>query len=75
MSDYKNCLTKLKLLIKNYQYIDKHTIIGLIELYSIVEGNIYHLRQKQSKFTRAIFVVVTMTFGKLIQIIIQILIL
>ena len=55
MSDYKNCLTKLKLLIKNYQYIDKHTIIGLIELYSTVESNIYHLRQKQSKFTNLIF--------------------
>ena len=56
-SEYKNCLTKLRLLIKNYQYIDKQTIITVVELYPNSEGNIYHLRQKQSQFTRAIFVV------------------
>jgi len=56
-SEYKNCLTKLRLLIKNYQYIDKQTIISVVELYPNSEGNIYHLRQKQSQFTRAIFVV------------------
>ena len=55
--EYKNCLTKIRLLIKNYQYIDKQTVIAAVELYPNIEGNIYHLRQKQSQFTRAIFVV------------------
>ena len=57
MNQFPNCKIKFSLLIKNYQYIDSLTIIGLIELYSTINSKIYHLRQKQSKNIKTIFVI------------------
>jgi hypothetical protein len=52
---FKNCSIKIFCFLKNYQYIDKHTIIGSIELFPIYEGEIYNLRQKNSKYLKTLF--------------------
>ena len=53
---FKNCAVKISLIIKNYQYIDKHTILGFIEIFPNFEGLIYSLRKKESKNFQTLFV-------------------
>ena len=49
---------KFSILTKNYQYIDKHTILGLINILPNNEGKIYSTRYKQSKYLNILFVVI-----------------
>ena len=53
----KNCKLQLSMLVKNYQYIDKHTILGFIELLPNFEGNIYSVRRKLSKHFQTLFLI------------------
>ena len=51
----QNCKFKFSPLIKNYQYIDKGTIIGYIEVYPTVEGRYYSIKEKYQKILRHFF--------------------
>ena len=53
----KNCNVRLSLLIKNYQYVDEHTIIGYIEIFPNFEGLIYSIRKKESRLCQTLFLV------------------
>ena len=53
----KNCAVKISLLVKNYQYIDKHTNIGYIEIFPNTEGLIYSARKKESKHNVSLFLI------------------
>lgn len=55
--NYVNCVAKLSLKIKNYQYIDKYTVIGTLDFYSEYEGGIYSVRKKDSKYATTIFLI------------------
>ena len=57
LSSVKNCKLQLSLLVKNYQYIDKHTILGFIELLPNFEGSIYSVRRKLSKNFQTLFLI------------------
>ena len=45
----KNCSLKISLFIKNYQYVDSHTLLGVIDFYPFDEGTIYSVRKKNAK--------------------------
>lgn len=47
--ELKNCEIKFSPLVKNYQYVDEHTILGLFEIYPFCEGRIYSVREKNSQ--------------------------
>jgi hypothetical protein len=51
----KNCELKFSLLVKNYQYVDQYTILGYLEFFSKIEGKIYSLRKKESKYITTFF--------------------
>ena len=53
----KNCKLQLSLLVKNYQYVDKHTVLGFVELLPNVEGKIYSVRKKLSKYFQTLFLI------------------
>lgn len=53
----KNCKTKLVFFVKNYQYVDKHTIVGALNFYSKFEGKVYGIRKKDSKFISSYFLI------------------
>lgn len=44
----KNCVLKISVLVKNYQYVDEHTILGFLEFYPEEEGLIYSVRKKDA---------------------------
>ena len=51
----QNCKVKIALLVKNYQYVDKYTVIGMIHIFSNYEGKIYGIRKKEYKFITTFF--------------------
>jgi hypothetical protein len=51
----KNCFIKFSFLVRNHQYIDEHTVIGSIEIFSCYEGLVYSIRYKDSKYMRTFF--------------------
>jgi hypothetical protein len=55
--NFKNCTLKLAVLINNYQYVDKHTVLGFIEIFPNYEGKIYSLRKKESNYNQTLFAV------------------
>jgi hypothetical protein len=57
VKNYKNCHITFSPLIKNYQYIDRCTVLGIINIFPNEEGEIYAIRQKSSKFMNSIFIV------------------
>ena len=57
VKNYKNCHITFSPLIKNYQYIDRCTVLGIINIFPNEEGEIYAFRQKSSKFMNSIFIV------------------
>ena len=52
-----NCKIKFSLLVKNYQYIDKGTVIGYIEIYPTMEGEIHAIKEKLTKNIKTIFLI------------------
>lgn len=57
LGSVKNCKVQLSLLVKNYQYVDKHTILGFVELLPKFESNIYSVRRKLSKHFQTLFLI------------------
>jgi DNA-directed RNA polymerase subunit beta' len=53
--NFKNCVLKISFLVKNYQYIDRHTILGYIEIFPQFEGLIYSVRKKNQKIFKLFF--------------------
>ena len=54
---FKNCSLKLSATVNNYQYVDKHTVLGFIELFPNYEGLIYSTRKKESTYNQTLFVI------------------
>jgi hypothetical protein len=50
-----NCSVKISLSVKNYQYVDKHTILGYLKFYPTINGSIYTIRIKSSKYITNFF--------------------
>ena len=46
---FENCRVELSVLVKNYQSIDKHTILGFFNIYPKVNAKIYAIRKKEGK--------------------------
>jgi hypothetical protein len=57
VKEIKNCLIKFSPLIKNYQYVDEHTILGIFEILPLSEGRIYSTREKMSNFIKTLFLI------------------
>ena len=55
LKEIKNCVITFSPLIKNYQYIDEHTVLGFFEIHPLSEGLIYSLREKDSTYIRTLF--------------------
>jgi hypothetical protein len=47
---FPNVTTSLSLFIKNYQYIDRYTVLGFLNFFPTKPGKIYSVRKKESKY-------------------------
>jgi hypothetical protein len=54
---FKNSIIKFSILVKNYQYIDRYTILGYLNFFPIYEGTIYSARKKESKYLRTVLLI------------------
>jgi hypothetical protein len=52
-----NCRVDFTLLVNNYQYVDKHTILGKFNIKPIFSGKTYAIRKKDSKYLTTFFIV------------------
>ena len=52
-----NCKIKFSLLVKNYQYIDRGTILGYLEIYPTMEGEVHAIKEKIAKNIKTIFLI------------------
>ena len=52
-----NCSFKFSPIIRNYQYVDKHTVLAFLEIFPNYEGVIYSVRKKNSKYINTLFMV------------------
>ena len=50
-----NCTVKISTLVKNYQFVDAHTILGFVEIYPNFDGLIYAIRIKENKDFQQLF--------------------
>jgi hypothetical protein len=50
-------VVKLSLFLKNFQYVDRYTVLGSIHFFSKYEGKIYLIRKKDSKYKSTFFLV------------------
>ena len=57
-SSLNNCNLKFSLIVKNYQYIDKQTVIGFLDIFPMFNGEIYGIRKKDAS-TISTFLMVT----------------
>ena len=53
----KHCSIQFIVLIQNYQYIDKYTLLSSVEIFPAYEGLIYSVRKKESKYISTLFVI------------------
>ena len=53
----KNTFAKISLFLKNYQYVDPFTLLGVVNFFANYEGKIYLIRKKDSKYKTTIFIV------------------
>jgi len=53
----RNCFIKISLLTKNYQYIDKHTVLAYLNIFSSYSGKIYSIRKKDAKYHTNFFLI------------------
>jgi hypothetical protein len=53
----KNCSLHFLPIVKNYQYIDKYTLLSVVEIFPTYEGLIYSVRKKESKYISTLFVI------------------
>ena len=57
VKEIKNCVVKFSPFIRNYQYVDEHTILGVYEISPLLEGRIYSIREKISTFIKTLFLI------------------
>ena len=50
-----NCSVRISTSVKNYQYVDKHTVLGYLEFYPNLNASIYTIRIKPSKYITNFF--------------------
>lgn len=53
----KNSKIEFNCLLKNYQYIDKHTIIGFLEFFPKYSGKIYGIKKRDTKTISTFFLI------------------
>lgn len=53
----RNCSIKFSPFLPNFQYVDKYTILGYLEIFANDKGLIYSVRKKESKYIRTFFVI------------------
>jgi len=54
---FKNSTFKFSLFVKNYQYVDRYSVIAYLHLFPIYNGHIYSIRIKESKYIRTLFLI------------------
>lgn len=54
---FKNCTIKFFPLVKNYQYVDKYTILGFFEIFPNSNGLIYSIRKKETRYITIYFLI------------------
>jgi hypothetical protein len=54
--NFTNCSLKIIPTIRNYQYVDKHTIIGFIYIFPNYEGEILLIEKKKFKWVNTFFI-------------------
>ena len=52
-----NCSFKFSPIIRNYQYVDKYTVLAFLEIFPNYEGMIYSVRKKDSTYINTLFMV------------------
>jgi hypothetical protein len=52
-----NCRITFSLFVKNYQYVDKYTILGIFNIFSNYEGKVYLARKKRAKDLSTLFLI------------------
>lgn len=53
----KNCTVKFSSVVKNYQYIDKYSLLGFLEIFADYKGFIYSVRKKETKYITIYFLI------------------
>jgi hypothetical protein len=53
----QNCSIKISSIVKNYQYVDKHTILSFIEIFPNCEGMVYSVRKKPTRYISTLFLI------------------
>lgn len=53
----KKCRVEFVSIIKNYQYIDKYTVLGYLEIFPNLTGSIYSIRKKETKYINIYFLI------------------
>jgi hypothetical protein len=52
---FKNCKIKFFSTVKNYQYVDQHTVLGFLQIFPNLNGQIYAIRKKETKHITTYF--------------------
>jgi hypothetical protein len=65
LNNFKKIDFKIFPVIKNYQYIDKHTVLGYIYFYSLELENIIQIEKKYSKFLSYFFIISEKNISKI----------
>jgi hypothetical protein len=53
----KNCSLQFYPIVKNYQFVDKHTLLGFIYIFPNISCTIYGIRRKISKYISTLFLI------------------
>lgn len=54
---FRNCVIKISPVVKNFQYVDKGSILAFFDIYPEFEGLIYSVRKKESKYISTLFLI------------------
>jgi hypothetical protein len=55
--EFRNSISKFSFLLKNYQYVDKYSLIGFLDIFPKYNGEIYAIRRKLSKTITNLFLI------------------
>ena len=61
----KNCEITYSPIVKNYQYVDSFTLLGVFEFMPTISGKIYSLRKKESNYNTTLFLITESDIWKL----------
>jgi hypothetical protein len=57
LKEFSNCTLTFSLFVKNYQYVDESTVLGIINIFPKYEGKVYLARKKKSRYLTTLFLV------------------